>query len=1032
MGSRCKSVLVFPSRFLGGLVVVCVMLQILITVPARAELPLLLTPAATRSTWMTADYLTKNQGRAFVENAMAEELIFRLHRINPKMPRLAAIRAEQTFRRGLNESPQFARAKTTQDRISAGLNVLEALAPDISFQLSAVFASAGVSVPTAWAPALVREVIQATSESYLDDLKYEDQVTLSDNLSDRAGEIHALFSVRMDHYVAACSQRGSNYCDNRNAAMLTSSGVDFGRPTDVIIEDNPVLAGLSGIRALISDSGAMRAELGELTRLSRIEFAKIMDGVKEIQGAMLRIDQQQADILAWIAKEDARRQAEKDAADLALKYDVRIQGARASVFLLSTLITGIDEEFGKSFQALGNTAIDLADSFIKFTETMARLGNIGDILGQTLATAALTGNVVGAVMNLISILDGRPTAEDLILQGIDDIKQQLVKLSEQMDSRFDRIDRGLASIYDRLNLGLEAIDTKLGEIKGSVDDILLNMSIGQADLQRLGRDMLTAISNAEGRDLWRAIDDVMTYRARSGGGQIPRDRFLTHESFFYTWATQFASDEIATGPDGRPTDDGLVAGELSGPLDRNVKYLGEYLLDKWPHLPSTGLERVVNPTQWALAAKAYAAAATEWPQHAALINHKRWENLLEPGRNVAARLAALSENDMLFVRLIENYRRKLESTDHWIEGEESALIRDLGLDPFRSQNQTPTIERPIQLGLAPPCRGDISGLRDLSLAPLDERALSLIRPQHRILRRIHDLTGGESLDQISWCWEGYVRSRVEGQDENGFPCVKARIAFSVWMKFRNEFNIGHTALTDDLSSAGQECNAGFGSGHITSSLAEWAWDPVRAPYIGLDRDIGQIYEDGDSEVVLASLRPDSVYRKIDWGEIGTFLFAKRQQFYSRMRNRFMLQLPSDPSRELTGAKTLLTAFVSLAFPQSLTENEALRAMLMGQQDLLDEQSLIAAYGDGLLRLEFNLRPDIMKQAEERLLLLDKTLQEYVRASRDGSITESHGLLTSALEHVVLGESLVRSSAEAPGAPLGYVVGGEIAVDEESQ
>src|SRR4029078_11546202 len=98
----------------------------------------------------------------------------------------------------------------------------------------------------------------------------------------------------------------------------------------------------------------------------------------------------------------------------------------------------------------------------------------GKILGlaSNLGAVILTGNILGAVMDVVSLFqESGPTDEQLILQQVGEMRQQLEDVRQEMHERFDRVDQQLNTIYGDMMNQFAQINLSQWQTRNDINDI---------------------------------------------------------------------------------------------------------------------------------------------------------------------------------------------------------------------------------------------------------------------------------------------------------------------------------------------------------------------------------------------------------------------------------------------------------------------------------------------------------------------------------------------------------------------------------
>ena len=302
-------------------------------------------------------------------------------------------------------------------------------------------------------------------------------------------------------------------------------------------------------------------------------MGQIQDQQRKAQATLDDIAKNQKEIVDYVHNQE-KRQAEADkAAAEAAEMQNTLSALNSGVSILATLLGQLDPKAGRAVSLVGNAAIQIGTSAIQFAKLAANVGGIGAALGS-MAGAALTGNIIGAVLSLLPLFsDDGPSPEEQILEQVNGLRQDVRELGKSMEERFNHIDQSLSTIYTQMMDQFDRIDLVLGEVHADVADVKTKLVSMQSQLTHLEGGLWGSLNDGFRRDLWQTIDQALGYTRRTGLG-LPRSAYTAADSRFYTWATFTAFDQAATGPTNRSYSQEDIADELSKyPMDANTAYL---------------------------------------------------------------------------------------------------------------------------------------------------------------------------------------------------------------------------------------------------------------------------------------------------------------------------------------------------------------------------------------------------------------------------------------------------------------------------
>lgn len=430
-------------------------------------------------------------------------------------------------------------------------------------------------------------------------------------------------------------------------------------------------------------NGSINISLNQLKDLSQTEFNNIELSLDDMQQTLNQIDAKQDVLIDYIHNQQEREQMQALAEAKAAEHKLKLDAIQSSISVISTLAGFIDPQFGKQLETVATSALQIGQSLDGWLDAVAGLSALDKI--GSLSTVVMTGNILGAVMNVVNLFGSSgPTPDQMILQEIGKLRQQVDQLRTEMHDRFDRVDQELNVIYSTMQDRFDKIDIQLGKINANILEVqrtLLDLDLKLSRIERNNFELLDALGR---RPLLEAINGGLGYEQRTGHAMSQSD-FENYENIFQTWGTIHAFDALATGPSQRDFSDDALLSELNAfPLDANLNYLNSWL--KLKGLPGFANGRLASPRDWLFASRAYSQLGVEWPELMKQIDPQRQAALDAVGADLEAAMRNLSTivtstvpqgNSLLFTQVISNYQGKLATMDGSLATLESDFVKDV-------------------------------------------------------------------------------------------------------------------------------------------------------------------------------------------------------------------------------------------------------------------------------------------------------------------------------------------------------------------
>ncbi|TVQ29876.1 MAG: hypothetical protein EA376_14615 [Phycisphaeraceae bacterium] len=482
---------------------------------------------------------------------------------------------------------------------------------------------------------------------------------------------------------------------NTLRAFLVSEGYE---PTPDGVDDerfSPVFEGLAQLPATYEDFlDAIRVAPGETA-------PPIWDDISEQFNVLNECMQ---DFLAELADADAEAPALRDGLDLyqdetildQLAADLRNRLAEvamprtilaANALLLHQSEDPTIRDLARHTQHVAEIqsgSIDMLAVAIAGLKVVAGVGTVAGGLA-TMVAAGWTG--VGAVLGAIVVVGGvaviisggatlydelanadQPTnAEIQIFDQIVAVRQDIESMRVQMHERFDRIEMQLNIVFENMAQGFNALGQQIGDLQGSVDDLVRDVMINRAALERIEDALYGMAENLLHADLAGSVNTYLKYRGFNGV-DLPYagpESFLAGANAFFTFTVDTAQNAALAGPHTSAltvaTADQLLNDDSIG---RNVNDLRVFPAKLG--LPRLATNRLVATAQWAQGAAGYAQLVRENPWYFAYqyeqqilsgipAQDRNIERIIREGQRLADAMEA-GQSQTLFDALFGGYR----------------------------------------------------------------------------------------------------------------------------------------------------------------------------------------------------------------------------------------------------------------------------------------------------------------------------------------------------------------------------------------
>ena len=367
---------------------------------------------------------------------------------------------------------------------------------------------------------------------------------------------------------------------------------------------------------------------------------------------------------------DIRNQAENDAnAELGV-----IAAQQAATAAEADALNQADQALGQSELAESQAAAQIAEqeqqylAWQSFQQTFKA--------GTDLVTLAVTLSVsevdpVAAVSGLLNVIGDAigfgfsgPDPNTLILQGIQNLSQQLYDFETYTQSAFSAVSMQLSGISSQIAADSFKLSSQLTQVQGTLNVLSGDLSTLQTSVDHLQNEIQTLFASANWDSLRSQIDQYLGYQHQNGV-PLQQSQFATAAGQLLSDAENTAVSQTEVSPPG-PLDaldaNSLVTGSDPLTLDTNINYFNLFGAGptdnpstvSWPGALTTTCATgadvaagicLPDPDYWATSARAFGQLLMENPSYVTPDRLQELQAINQEGETIAGALAQLSTND---------------------------------------------------------------------------------------------------------------------------------------------------------------------------------------------------------------------------------------------------------------------------------------------------------------------------------------------------------------------------------------------------
>ncbi|WP_338865835.1 hypothetical protein [Myxococcus stipitatus] len=596
--------------------------------------------------------------------------------------------------------------------------------------------------------------------------------------------------------------------------------------------------------------------------------------------------------------------------------------------------------FSKALSTTLESVAKYAESSIKVAEKAAGILGLGAKGFQIVSAGIFTGQIIGAVFNLISLLrkPAEPPIEQIILQEIRKLHQFVVEMQGRLFSRFDRVDRKLNDIHRDMQSRFALVDWELGRVNQNVEEIQESLHALHAGLNRVDQSMYEYFTDTK-NDAFEL--SAWTYLGWDSRHPVPMrytEEFIPAESQFSMWgAVEASQSTILAGINDRGSNPNISpADELSThKLSYNINYLREFPVQLGFSMLHG--DRIASPKDWMTGAEAYAQLFEEQPTLGASMLTTRHNALINQGTRLDTALRNIGKP--LFGKIHERYLLDWGVLKSLLEQAEVTYKNDptrglYGIDMWGVPEQEPT-SHALKGGekSVVPCAGgqwgDHNGDGAADLLYLDPSRYSHADLRPLLIAENLNLDGAD----IDLCGKGsWVLYSARPTGLGNLYEHHYRLKSTVYVRYSYWDAATSTRKVENVFSHS------FVGGHEFVVLL---YSQERATYSPNDSFNPDEYMGKKWGTVVNSFQPSSVplapaFRAGLRARMVDVLKDQQRLFYGSIAAR--MEQAGDPlqvqAKRLTGTRLLWQSYVALALPLSLDHDEHLRGMVYGDDALM--------------------------------------------------------------------------------------------------
>jgi hypothetical protein len=449
--------------------------------------------------------------------------------------------------------------------------------------------------------------------------------------------------------------------------------------TQTLLNENPALqsSAIQRLVGMLGADGSLSTTVGQLESLVSAGVTTISDQECALPGGSggaspsdctsgaLHDAQMVAAACQAGASSDctvARNQAQTNAnAELAA-----IAAQQAATAAAAAALNQADQALGQSELAESQAAAQIADQeqeYIGYQNFQQDLKAGTDVLNLAVTLSVAEIDPVAAVGGLLNVIGDAigfgfngPDPNTIILQGIQNLSQQLYDFETYTQSAFSAVSTQLSGISSQISADSFQLLSQLSQVKGTLDVLSGDVSTLQTSVDHLQNEIQTLFASANWNSLRSQIDQYIGYQHLN---HTPLPEFGTAAGQLLSDAENTALSQTqvaAPGPQDAADAGSYLIGTDPLTLDTNINYFnvfGSGVTDSpsgltWPGRLTPNCAASIclpDPDYWATAARAFAQLLMENPTSVTSGRIAQLQALNNEGQTISDALGKLSSND---------------------------------------------------------------------------------------------------------------------------------------------------------------------------------------------------------------------------------------------------------------------------------------------------------------------------------------------------------------------------------------------------
>jgi len=474
-----------------------------------------------------------------------------------------------------------------------------------------------------------------------------------------------------------------------------------------IAKRDPEFAAILNQGKILNETGEVKVDLQELRKLTREGISRLSHlndaALKELMKVAAAQSDQMEQFEEWVKAQQDELLVQKRAAEnnrlAELKADYERRAAVGAIDLAARLIGIRNPKAGSQISAVGGALLSFHEISKRYQSVPSSLSGMG--------RAALMGDLIGVGLTLVSAFaETGPTADQLILDGLQSLSQQVSSMHQDVMQQFERVDMRLIGIHRVLNHVLDSLARQggqLNEAQGKLTEL-------QRRLDRVSRDLSGLFQTAENdREYQRILRQCLQSQIRRSEVLMPT-RFEECLGKIQNFSTAYSRDAISTYMN-EDTFFSSVDPITPNQIRRLTPWFSRYLMGNGDPRYNYGVvshpletrrqytfERVPSPNEWLLGAKAFLEFMGRNPEYLRVFSQMVLQSLIEAGEELDAFQQGLSVNllnqastwqTQSFDRIMNRYRASVTELANVLRRRDDALREQLklGLDPWGALDQ---------------------------------------------------------------------------------------------------------------------------------------------------------------------------------------------------------------------------------------------------------------------------------------------------------------------------------------------------------